>query len=73
MLQQIGRTIAVVGILLACVGGILYLLGRAGLGRVPGDVSFGGRNWRVYLPLGTSLLLSALLTALMYLFHRLRR
>ena len=32
------------------------------LGHLPGDLAFHGEGWRVYLPLGTSLLLSALLT-----------
>ncbi|HEX2069498.1 MAG TPA: DUF2905 domain-containing protein [Actinomycetota bacterium] len=37
---------------------------------MPGDFSFGGRNWRVYLPLGTSILISIVLTVLLNLFLR---
>lgn len=60
------------GAVMAACGGLVYLAGRLGLGRLPGDVSFGGRNWRVYLPIGTSILLSILLTLILYLVHRLR-
>jgi len=73
MLQHIGKLIVLAGLVLAVFGGLLYLLGRLGLGRLPGDLSFGGKNWRVYLPIGTCILLSALLTLLLYLLHRLRR
>jgi len=73
MFQQIGRMIVLVGLVVTTAGGIVYLLGRLGLGRLPGDVAFGGKNWRIYLPIGTSLLLSAVLTLILYLLIRLRR
>ena len=47
--------------------------GKLGLGRSSGDLTFGGRNWRVYLPIGTSIVLSLLLTSLLWLILRLRR
>jgi hypothetical protein len=40
------------------------------LGRLPGDISIGGPNWRFYLPLATCLLLSLILTLLLRLFTR---
>ena len=73
MFQQIGKVILFVGLAMAAVGGLLYVLGRLGIGRLPGDISFSGRSWRVYLPIGTCILLSALLTLILYLVHRLRR
>ena len=73
MLQQIGKLIVLAGAAVAVFGAILYLLGRAGLGRLPGDVSFGSKNWHVYLPIGTSVLVSVILTVLLYLIHRLRQ
>lgn len=73
MLQQVGRILAMVGVLLTVGGGVLYLLGRLGVGRLPGDVTFSGKNWRVHVPLGTSILLSILLTLLMLLISRWRR
>ena len=73
MFQQIGRFLAIVGAVLAAVGGVLYLLGRFGISRLGGDASFGGKNWRIYLPLGTSILLSILLTLILWVLTRLRR
>jgi hypothetical protein len=63
----------VAGLVLAGLGAVLYGLGRLGLGRLPGDLSFGGRNWRVYLPIGTCIVLSVLLTLILWLVSRLRR
>ena len=73
MFQQIGKVVVFAGLAIMAFGGLLYLLGRLGLGRLGGDVSFGGKNWRVYLPIGTCVLLSILLTLILYLVHRLRR
>ena len=40
------------------------------LGRLPGDFRFGGPNWKVYIPLGTSLLLSLVLSLLFWALRR---
>jgi hypothetical protein len=52
----------VFGLVLAVVGILLEFAPALRLGRLPGDLSFGGPNWRVYIPIGTSLLLSIVLT-----------
>ncbi len=72
-MQQIGKFVLAVGLVLAAAGGIIYLLGRLGVGRLPGDISCGGEKWRLYLPIGTSILLSILLTLVLYILARLRR
>ena len=73
-LTDLGRLLVVVGVLLAVVGAALMLGDRVPLlGRLPGDLSFGGDNWRVYVPLGTSILLSLLLTAALGLASLMRR
>ncbi len=57
-------------------GAALLVLGLAveylplRLGRLPGDLSFGTGNVRFFLPLGTSLLISIVLTLLFALFQR---
>jgi len=41
------------------------------LGRMPGDFVFGGTNWKVYLPIGTCIILSVILSLLArFLFRR---
>jgi len=64
----IGCTIAVLGILLLVadrVPGIGNLLGS--LGKLPGDISIKRENFTFYLPLGTSILLSVILSLVFYL------
>jgi hypothetical protein len=73
MVQQVGRILVVVGLALAALGALLYGLGRLGVGRLPGDLSWGGKSWRVYLPIGTCILASILLTLAMWILSRLRR
>ena len=62
-LDALGRTLVVLGLLLAALGGILLLVGAVPwLGRLPGDISIERGNFRFYAPIATSLLLSVLLT-----------
>ncbi|HEU4940605.1 MAG TPA: DUF2905 domain-containing protein, partial [Candidatus Eisenbacteria bacterium] len=57
-----GRGLLVVGAALFRLGAVLTWGPRIPwLGRLPGDFRFGGSNWKVYIPLGTSLLLSLVL------------
>jgi hypothetical protein len=74
-LGDIGRMLVGVGLLILVVGGLLILAGRMGLplGRLPGDVSYRGKNFSFFAPLGTSLLLSVLLSLIFYLLSRFHR
>jgi len=74
-LGDVGRILVGVGLLIVVVGGLLILAGRMGLplGRLPGDVSYRGKNFSFFAPLGTSLLLSVLLSLIFYLLSRFRR
>jgi hypothetical protein len=69
----LGRTLLAVGLALAGIGLLLELAPALRLGRLPGDLSFGGSGWRVYVPIGTSLLLSLLLTLIFALVGRSER
>ena len=74
-MNDLGRLLIGVGLVLLVAGGLLLLLGRTGipLGRLPGDISYRGKNFSVYVPLGTSILLSVLLSGVFYLLSRFRR
>jgi len=63
------------GLVLVVVGGLLMLAGRAGLplGRLPGDLTYRGSRFTLFAPLGTSILLSVLLSLLFYFLSRFRR
>lgn len=71
----LARLLVRLGLLLLIAGGVVYLLGRLGisLGHLPGDFAWRRKNVSVYFPLGTSILLSVVLSLILYLLSRLRR
>lgn len=71
-MSDIGKLLLLTGLLLAIAGGLLWLAGRAQLplGRLPGDIRIERPNFRFYFPLTTSILLSLLLTLILWLFRR---
>jgi hypothetical protein len=74
-MNELGRAILGVGLLLVLIGGVLMLAARFGLplGRLPGDIAYRGKNFSFYFPIGTSILISIVLSLLFYLFSHLRR
>ncbi len=74
-MNAVARLLVKLGIVLIVAGGLVYLLGRLGisLGSMPGDLTWRRKNVTVFFPLGTSILLSILLTLLFWLFSRFRR
>ena len=68
---DVGRLLVVLGVLIVLVGLVLMLMGRVPwLGRLPGDISVQRGNWSFYFPLTTSILISVLLSVLLYLIGR---
>ena len=69
-----GRILVVVGAVVVVAGLILMALGRVNLpvGRLPGDIVHRGKNTAVYFPLATSILLSVVLSLVVYLVNRFR-
>jgi hypothetical protein len=67
---DLGRVLIVVGLLIAAVGVVVTIVGALGLGRLPGDFAFKGRNVRVYVPLASSILVSIVLTILLNVLAR---
>ena len=61
-----------VGLLIAAVGVAVLLIGKAGLplGRLPGDFTWRGRHTTVYFPLMTCLVISAVLSFVVWLMRR---
>jgi hypothetical protein len=70
-MQELGKTLMLIGIVLVAVGAVLYFLkGIPFLGKLPGDVLIQKKNFTFYFPVATCLLLSLLLTLFFYLFRR---
>ena len=75
MLTELGKVILGIGAVLVLAGVALIVAGRMGLplGRLPGDIAYRGKHVSVFFPIGTSILLSILLSAVLYVIAHLRR
>jgi hypothetical protein len=71
-MPSLARFLVLSGLFLMLAGAIVAAAGRLHLpfGRLPGDISFRGRNWSVYFPLATSLIVSVLLSLVLWLVNR---
>lgn len=70
-MNEIGRLLIVLGIVLVAVGVVILVGGRIpGLGRLPGDISIRRGNVTFYVPLATSIVVSLVLTLVMVLINR---
>lgn len=73
MLPSLGKLLVLTGAVLIVLGLGLWLgrsVGLGFLGRLPGDLRFGGKGFVVYVPLATSLLLSVVVTIVLQLLLR---
>ncbi len=70
-MSEIGKLLLVAGLVIAGVGLLLLLADRVPwIGRLPGDIVIQRGNWTFYFPLATSLLLSVILTLIVWLISR---
>jgi hypothetical protein len=79
-MADIGKYLIGLGLVLVVAGVLLTLLGRASLplerlplGRLPGDIVYRGKNATFYFPLATSVVVSVVLTIVMYVVGKLRK
>jgi Protein of unknown function (DUF2905) len=70
-----GKIMVGLGVVLLLVGGAVLLLGRLGapLGRLPGDIVYRGKNATFYFPLATCIVVSLVLSFVMFLVHHFNR
>ncbi len=71
---DIGRMLVFLGGILLVVGIIFIFAGKINLpiGRLPGDIVYRGKNTTFYFPLMTSILLSVILSLVLYFVNRMR-
>lgn len=72
-MDSVARYLMLGGIVLFLIGGGVYLAAKFGLllGRLPGDIRIEGENGSFYFPIATSILVSVVLTIILYVFGRL--
>jgi hypothetical protein len=68
--MSIGRLLVVFGVVLIAAGLLWPLIEKLGLGRLPGDIVIERENFRLYIPIVTSLIVSIILSALLWLLNR---
>jgi hypothetical protein len=71
---DLGKLLVVLGGIVVLAGLVLMLAGRAHLplGRLPGDIVYRGKNTTFYFPLATSIILSIVLSVILYLIGRVK-
>lgn len=74
-MTDLGKTLVFIGGLIAAAGVVLMLLGKTNfpLGRLPGDIFYRGKHTTFYFPLATSIMVSVVLSVVLYLLGRIRR
>ncbi len=69
-MTQIGKLLIIVGCIIAVVGALLYIFPKIPfIGKLPGDISIKKENFELYIPLGTSILLSLLISGILWLIQ----
>lgn len=74
-MPDLGRMLIFLGLLLVVVGVVVLAFNHFNvpLGRLPGDFTWRGRGWSFSFPLASSILISVLLSVLLWVISRLRR
>jgi hypothetical protein len=71
VMSGLGKMLIVFGVILAVVGVVLLLAPKISwLGKLPGDITYRGERFTFYFPLATCILISILLSLILYLFRR---
>lgn len=71
-MQQMGKYLLIIGLVVAVVGAVIWLLGDKlhWFGNLPGDIRVERENFRFYFPITTMILLSIVLSLLLWIFRR---
>jgi len=71
-MTELGKVLLTLGGILVVAGALLLLAGRFNLplGRLPGDIAYHSKNTSFYFPLATSIVLSVILSLILWLFNR---
>jgi len=70
-MNDLGKYLVIAGLLLVAVGALLWSgFGKGWLGRLPGDIHYTRGDFNFHFPLITCLILSAILTLLLWLFRK---
>ena len=70
-MQELGKGIIVIGIVTVLIGVFVFYSGKfPSIGKMPGDISIKKESFSFYFPLGTSILLSIVISLVLYLLRK---
>ena len=70
-MNELGKILVIIGIVIAAIGALLWSgIGKGWLGRLPGDIHYTRDNFSFHFPIVTCLLISLILTLVLWLFRR---
>ena len=70
-MNELGKFLVITGVIIAVVGALLWSgVGKGWLGKLPGDIHYSKGNFSFYFPIVTCLLLSAILTLVLWFLRR---
>ncbi|HZK81451.1 MAG TPA: DUF2905 domain-containing protein [Humisphaera sp.] len=72
-MADLGRLLLIGGLIIALIGAVVWGLGRMGFGGLPGDIQYQSPHVRIYFPIVTCIVLSLVLTAVMWIWQWLSR
>jgi hypothetical protein len=68
-MESFAKTLLGFGALAMLVGGLFLLFAKLGIRGMPGDISFQKGSWHFFFPIGTSIIISIVVTVLLNLFR----
>ena len=71
--QQFGKYILMTGIVISIIGIIIILLGKTGIFKLPGDIELEDKNWKIYFPIISCIIISIILTVVLWIINFLRK
>ena len=71
-MADLGKLLLLLGGIIVAMGALLLVAGRfhLPLGRLPGDIVYRGKNTTFYFPLATSIVLSIVISLILWLLNR---
>lgn len=70
-IENIGKVLIITGLVIIAIGALLMFSGKIPwIGKLPGDILIQKKNFTFYFPIATSIVLSILLTLILWLFFR---
>lgn len=66
-MDNLGRVLIYVGLIITAVGGVIYFLGLSWFGHLPGDIMIDKENFKLYFPLASMILISVAINLIIYI------